>query len=601
MQIKSLLTENILEYRPDQEITFTIDNPMFEDDRLPVVVSTGMEFSLTKTNKEEFGFVEAMMLPPLVQKVPAIIILAGIEIFSGELQFDEYSDTTLKYTFVGKSMEEMFSGNIYEIPSNTYDGIKLSAFVQNARKGNYPDFGLPMIIRQPNSAKIEYANAAGGAECSIIDKYANFLYSEAPYIVPAIKVSFLLEKILQGVGFPSDMEQYIARLAVIAPYKPENEGHPYYGVKVTYKDDYDPDTGRHSIPYVADFKPTESLPDMTNRDFVSNILKMFCATLFYEGTGYVVKSNKEIIIDKTFVDWTDKVAEIYSIVAGEETGYSLEYANENTAYTPAKIDDLGQAEVGPSLITCNSYEEMFQEFLGSEDYINVQIAQTRNIYSGKKTNARLEFTYDAKKGIVYYDFETPVATMDIVYHAGLEKKRVGTQTENSSTYENTIGFTCAKSIPANVATPVLIGSTLRQVTLRGMTPVIDFPTVGGERPTAIYIGMLLHHNFFDQGNYFTLPVPYENKGSEMSENGYSIAIGGEAGLYEKFHRKFAEWFMKKKDSVKADVFLSPTDVASLRLWRKIMIYNRLFLIKTMELTISDKTDIVFANVVFVEQ
>ena len=67
MLIKSLRTENILEYKPDQEVTFTLDNPMFEDDRLPVAVSTGIEFSLTPTNKTEFGFVEAMMLPPLVQ------------------------------------------------------------------------------------------------------------------------------------------------------------------------------------------------------------------------------------------------------------------------------------------------------------------------------------------------------------------------------------------------------------------------------------------------------------------------------------------------------------------------------------------------------
>lgn len=183
MLIKSLRTENILEYKPGQEVTFTLNNPMFENDRLPVTVSTGIEFSLTPTNKTEFGFVEAMMLPPLVQKIPAVIIIAGIEIFTGELQFDEFSDSALKYTFVGKGMDEILARNIYELPSNTYDGIKLSTFVQNARNGNYQDFGLPMIIRQPNSAKIEYATAAGAAECSLIDKYANFPYSDTPSLV----------------------------------------------------------------------------------------------------------------------------------------------------------------------------------------------------------------------------------------------------------------------------------------------------------------------------------------------------------------------------------------------------------------------------------
>lgn len=112
--------------------------------------------------------------------------------------------------------------------------------------------------------------------------------------------------------------------------------------------------------------------------------------------------------------------------------------------------------------------------------------------------------------------------------------------------------------------------------------------------------MLRNHNFFDQGNYFTKPIPYVDGGTEMSDNTYSIAIGGEKGLYEQFHKDFAEWSMRKKDTIKADVFLSPTDVANLRLWRKIMIYNRLFLIKTIELTISDKADIAFANVEFIE-
>lgn len=600
MLIKSLQTENILDFRPDQEITFTLDNPIFEDDRLPVAVSTGIEFSLTPTNKKEFGFVGAMMLPPLVQKVPAVIILAGVEIFTGELQFDEFSDSALKYTFVGKGMAEMLAGNIYEIPSNTYDNIKLVTFVENARNGRYPEFGLPMIIRQPNSAKVEYATAAGSAECSLIDKYANFLYSEAPYIVPAIKVSYLLNKILPGVDTPGDMTWYINRLAIIAPYKSDSWKNEYYGVPMKYVDTIDPVNGRRAIPHIMDFRPTEGLPDMTNSDFLSNILKMFCATLFSDGAGYTIESNSDIINSKQYIDWSDKVAEIYSIVAGEERSYSLEYANENNNYTPSKVDDLGQAEIDPSIITCYSYEDMFRKFQVSPNYINVQIAQTRNIYSGKQVKARLYYHYEGRKGIVYNNYESLIVTMDIVYQAGLEKKNINRQSEDSKTYENNIGFNCVKCIPANVATPIREGSTDSQVTLRSMSPVIDFPTVGAERPSTVYIGVLIGQNFLDQGNYFNRPIPYVDLGTEMSDNSYSIAIGGEKGLYETFHKDFAKWFIKKKDTIKADVFLSPVDIANLRLWRKIMIYNRLFLIKTMELTISDKTDIVFANVEFVE-
>lgn len=94
-----------------------------------------------------------MMFAPTVQKLPVAFIVAGIEIFTGELQFDEYSDKSLKYTFTGVGSDKILSGNLYEIPGNTYNDIELSEFIKKARNGSYSDFYLPQIIRQPNSAK----------------------------------------------------------------------------------------------------------------------------------------------------------------------------------------------------------------------------------------------------------------------------------------------------------------------------------------------------------------------------------------------------------------------------------------------------------------
>ncbi len=37
----------ILDVQPDQDVTFTLDNPIFEDDRVPVAVSTNVEFKLS--------------------------------------------------------------------------------------------------------------------------------------------------------------------------------------------------------------------------------------------------------------------------------------------------------------------------------------------------------------------------------------------------------------------------------------------------------------------------------------------------------------------------------------------------------------------------
>ena len=49
--IKSLESGRTLDITPGQEITLTLENPLFADDRMPVAVSTGIEFPLSPTNR----------------------------------------------------------------------------------------------------------------------------------------------------------------------------------------------------------------------------------------------------------------------------------------------------------------------------------------------------------------------------------------------------------------------------------------------------------------------------------------------------------------------------------------------------------------------
>lgn len=592
--IKSLESGRTLDITPGQEITFTLENPLFADDRMPVAVSTGIEFPLSPTNKAEFRFVNVMMIPPAVQKIPAAIIFEGFELFSGELQFDEFSDQTLKYTFVGADATEAFSGNIHEIACRDYGGMAMSTFVQNARKGNYPDIGLPMIVRKANSAKIEYPTAAGEAECSSIDKYANYLYTNTPYIIPAIKAAYLLEKIHPRLIFPSQVQDYLDRMAILGTYKPEAWQNDRYGIPYT--------TPSWNNPYIGDgFNAAEALPEMTKTEFVINILKMFCATIFPEKGRYSVRTNSSILQDKTFIDWTQKVSDVYAIVAGETGSYSLEYANGEQSYDPAKEEDFGE-ELAQSIYSASNYEELISKFRTSDNYVDVRVTFSGNVYSGKAVKAYLYWSRPSgvTGGVIFNKTETSIPLIDIVFQANVNKVELSEGGGDGQNYENNIGFICTPCIPANVATLIYTGSTNAQVTLRAMAPVVDIPTVGGNRPSDVYIGLLIENNFFDQGNYFTRPEPYIDGGTEMSNTRYSIAIGGTNGLYAKFHETFAQWQVKKKDSVKADVVLSPADIAQLKLWRKIMLYNRLFLIKTMEITLSDKATVAFANAEFVE-
>lgn len=521
--IKSLESGRTLDITPGQEITLTLENPLFADDRMPVAVSTGIEFPLSPTNKVEFRFVDVMMIPPAVQKIPAAIIFEGFELFSGELQFDEFSDQTLKYTFVGADATEAFSGNIHEIACRDYGGMAMSTFVQNARKGDYPDIGLPMIVRKANSAKIEYPTAAGEAECSSIDKYANHLYTNTPYIIPAIKAAYLLEKIHPKLIFPSQIQDYLDRMAILGTYKPEAWQNDRYGIPYT--------TPSWSNPYIGDgFNAAEALPEMTKAEFIANILKMFCATIFPEKGYYNVRTNSSILQDKTFIDWTQKVSDIYAIVAGEAGSYSLEYANGEQNYDPAKEEEFDE-ELAQSIYSASNYEELISKFRTSDNYVDVRVTFSGNVYSGKAVKAYLYWS--RSPGVmgkpIFNKTETSIPLIDIVFQANVNKIELSEGGGDGQNYENNIGFICTPCIPANVATFIYTGSTNAQVTLRAMAPVVDIPTVGGNRPSDVYIGLLIENNFFDQGNYFTRPEPYIDGGTEMANTRYSIAIGGTNG------------------------------------------------------------------------
>lgn len=581
MFIKSLNSGNILELKPGQDITVTLDNPIFADDGLPVSVSTGIEFSLTPVVTAEFGFVPAMMLPPTVQKLPVSIIITGIEAFIGIVEFDEFSDSSLKYTFVGKSATDSIKGKIHEIKCEDYKGYSMFTTTTAARYGTLPDWGMPMIVRKENVAKFEYWNGKIEPQCSAIDKYANWLYVNYPYTIPAVKIKYLLDKIIPGTSFPSSMADYINNLAILATYKPESWRNEQYGVPLTI------DENNPFATLLGDFNVADALPDMNKTDFLSNVLKMFCATIFLDGEDYAVRLNQDILSEKYFIDWTDRVSDIYSIVSGAAAKYSIKYADTQTqTFNPAKQDMSDDAPATTdSIQTCTTYEEMLNKFKSTSSYINVRIRGTGHIYSGKSMVANLHP-------------DTVIPMIDMVYQAGTEEKYCGNSTDDSNNHEVSIDFSCPKTIPANVTNtkPVAV---LDPLLLRGVSPVIDIPAADNARTSEAFIGLMFYHNFFDQGNYYSPTEPYKTPGTE-TENSLSIAIGGENGLFNRFHKTFGEWYAKKKDVIKADIFLTPADVSKLRLWHKIMLYNRLFLIKTMEITISDATDIIYANAELVE-
>lgn len=78
----------ILDVQPDQDVTFTLDNPIFEDDRVPVAVSTNVEFKLSPKNCKFFGFTPGIRRRPSRKTAACEALFNGIVAFQGELKYD---------------------------------------------------------------------------------------------------------------------------------------------------------------------------------------------------------------------------------------------------------------------------------------------------------------------------------------------------------------------------------------------------------------------------------------------------------------------------------------------------------------------------------
>lgn len=308
-------------------------------------------------------------------------------------------------------------------------------------------------------------------------------------------------------------------------------------------------------------------------------------------------SNKSILASNKFVDWTAKVSDNFSLPSFEKKGYTLAFRNEDDNYTKTYEEDLGQ-EPTDEIVESYSMQDVIDKYRVSGDYKNIRLAPTGDIYSGKKIDALL---YHYGRGNSWKNYKTPIATLDIVHQAGFTKIEPSADTEDQ-TFDCSIDFTCPKCVPLAVYTAKTVhvdGSIEEAVPLNAVTPVVEFPTVGGNRPSDVYIGLLIKNNFTDKGYYFEGGIPDLSTGSE-EQSDYSLAIDGENGLYNRFHKPVAEWLARDKECLKVDLNLTAMDIANLRIWVKVLIHNMRYLIKTLEITGNTTHDILHSNAELVE-
>lgn len=593
LQIRS--SGEILDVKPRQEISLTFDNPFFETDHIPVALSTPIAFPLTEQICRVFQFAPAMLMAPGVKKLTAELLMNGACICRGSLLFDEYSDDGLSYTFIGAEFDEAAAGKLSDLRWSEYLDVAFSTLVKNGRSGACQDFALPQIMRKDYAATSEYRTSADNnkyPDCSVTDKYANWLASDSPFVVPAVRVLRILEKIIPGVAiFGYDLNRLFDSLAILGLHKNKDVNSRFGVVGTSY-----PNRRPEAPPLQCSFDLGDTLPDMSSADFVSNLLKMTCSTLFCEGRNYYIRSNKEILASSKIVDWSDKVADIYSCSAQDGQGYSLSFQSTGDTYQAANPDDpsqLEELEDATALVEVQSMMDAISKVRASDDLISLKHVPTGDIISGRRQQAYLYYyaRSSSYNTTVWHSMKTAVPLTDVAHQAGFDAVEASPDPD-AQTYDCSVAFQVPRCVPTEVyhtATVKSGGGIDAVVGLCSMTPVLDLPSIGGTRSDTVYIGLLLDNNFVDKGVYFTRPTAYIDPGSEVVSD-LTLAIEGENGLYEKFHRQFAEWLRKPQNPRKVELDLSAADIAGLKLWSKYLMCNRAWLIKSLEIILSTSSD-----------
>lgn len=555
-----------LDLDPSVEFEIEIENPMLSDDHIPVPFSTSISFLPTAKNKSVLGYMNAMLLDPAVKTIDVSIYASSIPLFHGRLEYDGIEDGKLNYTFAGRSLEDEWGAYIHKVQhlsnfvtrssneaSTNYkflvdiqQGVLDQESVKDAGVSLYGDFELPMLVNKDSIAEIEYKSNSMNRDAVTPDiKYHNYFWnlSDAP-VTPAVKVVSILGDITNKLAISGMIKGVVENLAIIAPHR----SRPLCasGLQQT-------DNGRLVLP-VADM-----LPECTILDLIVNITKMYCASIFRDGDGFIMLTNKEILSSSEVLVWNDKISKETSMSTEPASSYAFNFANDGesslSTETEAGTTEGSEAEIKDVVGNIKAIETMIS---AGPSYTTVRENRTGNIYSGR------ELTVGGKQ-LSYHD---------VLLH---RNDKIATNEEFEGSFDNSVSFKRVECVPILMLDR---SNILYSPKTYHMCPVIESPTPCGDRPTDVWVGSLIDGQLVGKGIAFRRQ---EKSGEDVSWNSMESSNPKHSldapVLYRRYHSQFAKWLATNRRVITTDVILTLSEISKLRMYDKVCVCNQYFLIK----------------------
>lgn len=588
---------NELDLSPDYEFQIEMSNPMLDTGHLPEIYSTQIAFPPSPTNREKFGYFPVLMRPPSVQRLAASVWIGGVPFIYGTLVYDGIEDGNLLYTFTGK---------IPDLEAKIWDQQLLEFTTDNLPAADSNLFRTPLVIRSNNVAMQPYLN--GAVDDNLWVKYWNYKTEGKSFdymsFLPAIPISAIISWL--GMKTPYEFRFLLESVSIIGRFHEYAAGDVVVGdisLKASRDGSRISTTSRQRAgssyaamesasaggPRRRTSKATDIasfLPDITFADLLKGVGSMLCSSFYAEGKTLRMVRNATVL-NADPLNWSGKVSDLHSAAIQHAATYKFGYGSEKTSKPELNPRGINYVEAGagdtfdPSVI--------LKALQRTGLYSIVWDKTTGDIYSGRT----YEFGKDGTGKPSGYT-GPDVYDCDVIYH-NAKPVSLDVEDEDGEVFDNSCAFELVRCVPEKIFPNSGSGSwpSDSDATYR-MTPIVDPMQVSDSRDSKVYVGIIdnLLSQMTDHDQFLPTTIIEEKL---LGTNSLTPE-----DLWENHHKDFADWMSKRRQSVKAAVNLTPSDLHAFRLYHPVYFAGRKWVVKQLFITARAASDDMEVTGEFVE-
>ena len=556
-----------LDISPETEFELTIENPLLRDDRIPASWSTDIPFPPTMLNKRTLGYIGALLAEPEVKKLAATIMAGGLGLFDGTLEYDGIDENgNMLYTFSVRDLEDDWGMKIHELPGLLYDqdsGYSYDSLLAALKADEVEGIHLPLVENEALVAEkacasyIDSGGRPGGGNQpsdpnterpSLKDldwgntdmKYRNSPgASSHECTIPAVELMRLLSNAIGSDG-AGDLDSELSRLVIFATWW--TRFHPF-----TRTTSFTYDVGG-------------ALPDISLRELVKSVCSMFCAAVFSDRDSYLIRTARSIIGGSDVADWTDRVSDVFTSERVTAQSYELAY-DSGAEEASGVLETDGTVDSLSGILEIDSDEYKAMEHTGLEEIYSVKSEDTKVTVSPSDSHPSGR-TFDIS---------------EILCDRLTEPAPVSSETDDD-VMSVTIGLCLARCAPTRHYW--LVAGQLDPSMTERMAAILPLPSIESERPAEAYIAVLHEGQTSDRGVVL---------GADGADSSAGLDITPQA-LFTNYHKTFADWIGSDRQRLSVSLDLSVYEAANFRMWRKVKILGRIFLVEKLSIRFRAESD-----------